>query len=129
MNKKRRCENMNKLQWKRVYETPENNDGYRILVDRLWPRGLKKENAKIDYWAKSITPSAELRQGYHKEEINYDTFAEKYGKELGKNPDFNDFMVLIKKYLKNGNVTLVYANKIPELSHIPTLKDFINLNL
>ena len=95
---------MNKLQWKRVYETPENNDGYRILVDRLWPRGLKKENAKIDYWAKSITPSAELRQAYHKEEINYDTFAEKY-------------------------VTLVYANKIPELSHIPTLKDFINLNL
>ena len=64
------------IKWKRAYEKIEKADGFRILVDKLWPRGLKKEDAKIDYWAKIITPSKELRQNYHKVIIDFENFSE-----------------------------------------------------
>ena len=64
------------IKWKRAYEKIGEADGFRILVDKLWPRGLKKEDAKIDYWAKIITPSKELRQNYHKGIIDFENFSE-----------------------------------------------------
>ena len=73
---------MNNLKWKRIYEDFEKEDGYRILIDRLWPRGLSKEKANIEYWAKDITPSSKIRQEFHKNEINYKVFSEKYKQEL-----------------------------------------------
>ena len=112
-------------QRKRAYEKIEKTDGFRILVDKLWPRGLKKEDAKIDYWAKIITPSKELRQNYHKGIIDFENFSEKYRKELEENSDFKEFEGIILEELKKGNVTMVYASRTPELSHIPVLKEFI----
>lgn len=116
---------MNALFWKRVYMPPAKEDGYRILVDRLWPRGLKKERVALDNWSKFISPSTALRQAYHKGKLDYDDFAAKYKLELENNPYFEEFITLIKNHLKSGNVTLIYSNKEPKYSHIPTLQAHI----
>ena len=72
----------NRILLKRIYEPPEESDGYRILVNRLWPRGIKKEAAHLDEWAKVITPSTEIRRLYHQGEMPFDGFAEAYQEEL-----------------------------------------------
>ena len=118
---------MGNLFWKRVYEPVTRDDGFRILIDRLWPRGLSKEKANIGYWAKSITPSQELRQKYHRGELSFEVFAKGYEDELNSNPDMPDFRLKIIELLQKGNVTLVYASKTPELSHIPILRDKLEL--
>ena len=76
---------MTLIQIKRVYEPEEQSDGYRVLVDKLWPRGIKKESLHYDYWAKEITPSTELRQWYHQnEEKNWEEFRQRYLLELNE---------------------------------------------
>ena len=117
---------MGKLQWKRVYDAPEESDGYRILIDRLWPRGMKKEAAELSDWAKDIAPSTDLRKKYHNGEISYEDFAIAYDKELSENPGLPAFAEEIKDRLRNGNVTLLYAGKEPDKSQIPTLRAHIN---
>ena len=116
---------MGKLLWKRVYDPPEKDDGFRILADRLWPRGISKEKACLDEWAKEITPSADLRQAYHRGEIDYGAFSALYAKELVQSPGAKNFTDKIKTELKKGNVTVLYANKDVEQSHIPVLRRFI----
>ena len=120
---------MNRLIWKRIYEKVEENDGFRVFIDRLWARGIKKENASISYWAKEITPTKELREEYHKGEISFEIFSRKYSDELKKNPYFNQFLQKIKEKLKKENVTFVFASKTPELSHIPILRQYIEKKL
>lgn len=117
---------MGKLQWKRVYDVPEESDGYRILIDRLWPRGMKKEAAELSDWAKDIAPSTDLRKKYHHGEISYEDFAAAYDKELSDNVNLPAFAKEIKDHLRNGNVTLLYAGKEPDKSQIPTLRAYIN---
>ena len=117
---------MGKLQWKRVYDAPEESDGYRILIDRLWPRGMKKEAAELSDWAKDIAPSTDLRKKYHHGEISYEDFATTYDKELSENARLPAFAKEIKDHLRDGNVTLLYAGKDPDKSQIPTLKNHIN---
>ena len=117
---------MGKLQWKRVYDAPEESDGYRILIDRLWPRGIKKEAAELSDWAKDIAPSTDLRKKYHHGEISYEDFAAAYDKELSYNANLPTFAKEIKDHLRDGNVTLLYAGKDPDKSQIPTLKNHIN---
>ena len=120
---------MSRLFWKQVYKLAAEDDGFRILVDRLWPRGLKKEGAALDYWAKSIAPSSALRQAYHQGEIDYPAFRANYERELEHNPDVQRFAALIKERLQCGNVTLVYASKEPEHSHLPALRSHIEKEL
>ncbi len=120
---------MNRLIWKRIYEKVEENDGFRVFIDRLWARGIKKENASISYWAKEITPTKELREEYHKGEISFEIFSRKYSDELKGNPYFNQFLQKIKEKLKKENVTFVFASKTPELSHIPILRKYIEEKL
>ena len=117
---------MGKLQWKRFYDAPEESDGYRILIDRLWPRGMKKEAAELSDWAKDIAPSTDLRKKYHHGEISYEDFAAAYDKELSDNANLPTFAKEIKDHLRDGNVTLLYAGKDPDKSQIPTLKNHIN---
>lgn len=116
---------MGNLLWKRVYNPPEKGDGFRILADRLWPRGISKEKVCLDEWAKEITPSSDLRQAYHRGKIDYETFSALYAKELAQNSGAKDFTDKIKAELKKGNVTVLYANKDVEQSHIPVLRRFI----
>jgi uncharacterized protein YeaO (DUF488 family) len=93
---------------KRVYELPDKHDGRRILVDRLWPRGLTKEKAKIDLWLKDIAPSTELRKWFDHDPGRWDEFKERYLDELKGN---SEQIQLLKQELDKGIVTLVYGAK------------------
>ena len=120
---------MGELRWKRIYDTAEEDDGFRILIDRLWPRGISKADAKLGAWARDVAPSAALRSAYHKNETDYKTFAEVYEKELYDNDEMTEFIEEIKNKLKTGNVTLLYASREPERSQIPVLRSFIEKRL
>lgn len=102
---------MNKLICKRVYEVPSASDGFRILVDRLWPRGISKDNAGIDMWAKEIAPSNELRKWFSHDAERFDCFSEKYLLELESNPAAKDFISLVRSKLEGSDVTLAYGAK------------------
>jgi uncharacterized protein YeaO (DUF488 family) len=93
---------------KRVYEPPDKHDGRRILVDRLWPRGLTKEKAGIDLWLKDIAPSTELRKWFSHNPDRWEEFKERYLAELKDN---SGQIQLLKQELDKGNVTLVYSAK------------------
>jgi len=93
---------------KRVYELPDKHDGRRILVDRLWPRGLTKEKASIDLWLKDIAPSMELRKWFGHNPDRWEEFKERYLAELKGN---SDQIQLLKQELDKGIVTLVYGAK------------------
>ncbi len=120
---------MGVLQLKRVYDAAEPSDGYRILIDRLWPRGLTKEKAAVNYWAKQAAPGAALRLRYHQGLIDYAAFAAAYERELSLSLDAAGLAALIKAKQKEGNVTLVYAGREPEKSHVPVLIRYIQTNM
>jgi uncharacterized protein YeaO (DUF488 family) len=91
---------------KRAYDLPEPADGARILVDRLWPRGVKKTEAAIDQWAKELAPSADLRKWFGHEPGRWEEFCERYAAELSRHPDE---LKHLRELAHNGPVTLVYA--------------------
>jgi uncharacterized protein YeaO (DUF488 family) len=96
---------------KRVYELPDKHDGRRILVDRLWPRGLTKKKASIDLWLKDIAPSTELRKWFDHDPGRWEEFKERYLDELKGN---SEQIQLLKQELDKGIVTLVYGAKDEE---------------
>lgn len=112
---------MGTLQMRRVYEESGENDGCRILVDRLWPRGISKEKAKLDLWAKNIAPSAGLRKWYGHDPEKYPEFCEKYREELSQNPGWADFRKYVSDQLADGNVTLLYGARTGEISNASVL--------
>lgn len=111
-----------RLQLKRVYEPPADTDGMRILVDRLWPRGLSKAEAKIDFWAKEAAPSNELRRWYQHEPEKWPEFRHKYIAELQSNP--GPVQELIAK-IGNGNATLLFGSKEARLNNAAVLIDYL----
>lgn len=116
---------MYELQMKRVYEEAAAEDGRRILVDRLWPRGMKKERAALAEWAKEVTPSPELRKLYHSGEMTFDLFGRAYLEELQKSPAAAAFAKKCRDWLEEGPVTLVYANKNPVENHVLVLRKWL----
>ena len=110
-----------KIHVKRVYDKSEKSDGTRVLVDRLWPRGISKEDAQIDIWAKDLTPSNELRQWFHKDnEKRYKEFVIKYKAELKEQKESaKDRFGALKK------ITLVTSVKDIQQSHVPVLESFL----
>ena len=113
------------LRLKRVYEPYELADGYRILVDRLWPRGIKKEVAHLDEWAKEITPSTEIRRLYHQGEMPFEGFSQAYLEELESNEAAEDFVHNCSEQLKVQNVTLVYAAKNEQENHALVCREWL----
>jgi uncharacterized protein YeaO (DUF488 family) len=105
---------------RRVYEPPEPEDGARVLVDRLWPRGLAKDAARLDEWPKALTPSTELRRWYHAGERSYDEFARRYEAELAA-PEAAELLDHVRDLASKGDVTLLTASKSPEESHAAVL--------
>ncbi len=93
---------------KRVYLPAEDSDGYRVLVDRLWPRGIKKEDARIDLWAKALAPSAELRKWFNHIPERFEAFSEKYKEELKANPEV---ALVLDELRQHDKVTLLYGAK------------------
>ncbi|WP_338673737.1 DUF488 family protein [Streptomyces sp. SCSIO 30461] len=105
---------------RRVYDSPEPGDGVRVLVDRLWPRGVSKERAAIDEWLKEVAPSGELRTWYHKDAARYAEFDARYRRELEAGAATQAFAHLCE-LAAGGPVTLVTSVKSVEASHVPTL--------
>ncbi|MGA7831276.1 MAG: DUF488 domain-containing protein [Terracidiphilus sp.] len=99
---------MTNIRIKRAYEEPDGEDGTRILVDRLWPRGLTKEKAKVDLWLKDVAPSTELRKWFAHDPAKWAEFRSRYLDELKKN---KEQLSLLREEAMKGAVTLVYGAK------------------
>jgi len=111
-----------KIQLKRAYKPPEKQDGTRLLVERLWPRGLTKEKAAIDEWFKDVAPSQELRKWYAHDPKKWETFRRRYLEELRGNPEA---VSRLRERVKAGPVTFVFAAKDEEHNSALVLKKFI----
>jgi uncharacterized protein YeaO (DUF488 family) len=107
---------------KRIYESPAPSDGFRVLVERLWPRGLKKTDAALDLWLKDIAPSPELRQWFGHDPAKWEEFCRRYWSEL---MDRKDAVKLLKEKLHEGKVTLVYGSKDEKHNAAVALKRFL----
>jgi len=110
------------IKLKRAYEKPAKDDGERILVERLWPRGLTKEQAKIDLWLKDVAPSAELRKWFGHDPDRWVEFRQRYLKELRQN---TDPIKLLKRKAKEGTITLIYAARDEDHNSALVLKQFL----
>ncbi len=104
---------------KRVYEPAEAADGFRVLVDRLWPRGLTHEQAAIDLWLKEIAPSADLRTAWHHDPDRSDEFADRYRAELDHSPAVEQLVAVLREH---PVVTLVHASRDPRVNHATVLR-------
>lgn len=107
------------INFKRVYDTPEAADGARILCDRLWPRGIKKDALQLAQWCRDACPSHSLRKNYHAATIDFKQFARAYLDELASQPEA---LLPIMVCARQGPVTLLSAVKAFENSHLPVLK-------
>ncbi len=109
---------------KRVYASFSTKDGYRILVDRLWPRGIKKSELKMDEWVKELAPSPALRKWFSHRADRWKEFQIQYGREL-KNPESLQKLRELAKQSQNSTLTLLYAAKDEMYNHAVVLKSFI----
>ena len=110
------------IRLKRAYDEPAQNDGYRILVDRVWPRGISKKEARLDEWLKNIAPSAELRKWFDHDPDKWEQFLERYFRELDEHPD------LIRNLAgraKDSGITLVFAARDTEHNNAVALKNYL----
>jgi uncharacterized protein YeaO (DUF488 family) len=113
---------MGSIRIKRIYEPVEAKDGSRILVDRLWPRGIKKENAHVHHWMKSIAPSTDLRKWFAHDPVKWGSFQKKYKEELKKTDALDELIAYVKKYKK---VTLLYAARDEQHNHAVVLQEIL----
>lgn len=111
------------IQIKRVYEDVSDDDGYRVLIDRLWPRGLSKDKAQIDVWLREIAPSTELRQWYQHDPEKWDEFKKRYFHELDSQPDV---VQQLADLVKKQRVTLVYSSKNEDINNAVALKAYLH---
>lgn len=109
------------FQIKRIYELPEPSDGTRVLVDRLWPRGIKKTDAHLDCWMKEAAPSTELRRWFGHLPARFDEFRRRYEEELRDNPTIGE----LRKLGGRKRVTLLYAAHDPEVNHALVLRSVL----
>ncbi len=110
------------IKLKRVYDRPEKGDGLRILVDRLWPRGLTKEKAKIDLWMKEIAPSHALRKWVHHDPKRWPEFKKRYFAELAKN---KELVENILSQSKGQTLTLLFAAKDEQQNNAVALREYL----
>ncbi|WP_438492627.1 DUF488 domain-containing protein [Paenibacillus sp. IHBB 3054] len=113
------------LRLKRIYEEAKPEDGYRILVDRLWPRGISKQEAAIDEWMKEIAPSPELRKWFGHEPGRFAGFTSSYIKELEEDPERGRLAAKIDELVLGHEVTLVYGAKDPVHNHANVLLEWL----
>ena len=107
---------------KRVYDEPADDDGYRVLVDRLWPRGVSKERAQLDLWLKEVAPSPPLRTEFAHMQERFADFRAAYEAELESNPGVGTLRELAAE---NGKVTLLFGARDPETNHARVLLEFL----
>ena len=110
------------IRTKRIYEEPSADDGLRVLVDRLWPRGISKEEARIDRWEKDLAPTTELRRWFGHDPAKWEEFLQRYRAELG---DKKELLSRLQREANDGTVTLLYAAKDEEHNNAVALKQYI----
>ena len=110
---------------KRVYDEVEKDDGIRVLVDRLWPRGIKKEEVKIDLWLKEVAPSIELRKWFSHDPFRWKEFCKRYREELIKDEEKKIALSELTKIATRGKLTLVYSAKDKEHNNAIVLKKLL----
>jgi uncharacterized protein YeaO (DUF488 family) len=111
-----------RVKLKRAYDMPSDKDGYRILVDRIWPRGASKEKLKIDDWAKDVAPSTELRKWFGHDPDKWDEFKKRYFRELKKKKEIVD---RIRAQMKHHFVTFVFSAKDEKFNNAVALKEYL----
>lgn len=116
---------MAKVRVRRVYDEPRDDDGQRVLVDRIWPRGLAKDDAALDDWCKQVAPSTELRKWYGHEEERFEEFSRRYRKEL-EEPEQSEALDDLRKRAHKGRLTLLTAAKRSDISQATVLADLLN---
>ena len=114
-----------KIVIKRIYDDAEDSDGQRVLVDRIWPRGVSKEQAQLDQWMKDIAPSAELRTWWDHDPDRLDEFAQRYEQELSDDDHAEAVDELIDLIHANERVTLLYAAKDEDINHAKVLQNYL----
>lgn len=107
---------------KRIYDPPEESDGYRVLVDRLWPRGVSRERAALDAWFKDVAPSPDLRNWWDHDPDRMDEFAARYRAELAENPAVNELRHVLAE---RAAVTLLYGAHDPAVNHAVVLEEVL----
>ncbi|MGB7632895.1 MAG: DUF488 family protein [Nitrososphaeraceae archaeon] len=107
----------------RIYDNPKGDKSFRILVDRLWPRGLSKEKVRVDLWQKDIAPSNTLRKWFGHDEKKWDKFKHKYFKELDKNNDVVN--TIIRMTQEQDSITLLYGAKEKRFNNAVALKEYL----
>jgi uncharacterized protein YeaO (DUF488 family) len=112
----------NNVKLKRAYDPPAANDGTRILIDRLWPRGVTKKRAAIDQWMKDIAPSTELRKWFRHDPARWDKFRRRYAKEVHQHADLLD---QLRSLARQGPITLVYSAHDEKHNDAVELRDLI----
>lgn len=110
------------IQLKRVYDLPDSADGARFLVERIWPRGVKRSSLEIRAWLKDVTPSADLRKWFHHDPARWEEFRRRYFAELEENPAP---WLLLLKAARSENVTLMYSSHDSEHNNAVALKEFL----
>lgn len=113
---------MGEIRLKRAYDEPAKNDGRRVLIDRIWPRGVKKEDLALDDWCKEVAPSTDLRQWFDHDPERWDRFKQRYFEELADNSEAIDDLV---KTAKEGRLTLVYAASEEKFNNAVALKEYL----
>lgn len=114
-----------KIVIKRIYDDAEDSDGHRVLVDRLWPRGLSKERADLDDWFKDVAPSPELRTWWDHDPDRFNDFTQRYEHELSDEVHAEAIEQLIELIHKSDRVTLLYAAKDESVNHAAVLQDYL----
>lgn len=110
------------VQIKRIYDPAEAGDGYRVLVDHVWPRGVSRERAQLDEWARELAPSDELRQWFDHVPVRFDEFRARYRRELG---DHDELIEKLRDRAKNGRLTIVYAARDREHNNAAVLAELV----
>jgi uncharacterized protein YeaO (DUF488 family) len=112
------------IRTKRVFDKRSAEDGFRVLVDRLWPRGVRKESAALDYWAKELSPSDQLREFYHHDPRRWSAFRRKFREELD-NPASIAALARLGELAKKGNVTLLFASRETVKNNAAVVKEIL----
>ncbi|MGX7108651.1 DUF488 domain-containing protein [Facklamia miroungae] len=120
---------MAEIKLRRAYDQKGRDDGYRILVDRIWPRGIKKEELSFSWWPKEIAPSKDLRQDFDHDPEKFSTFKENYQKELDNHSMKDELLEKVSKQLTKHHVTLVYGAKDEQHNQAVVLKEWLEKNL
>ena len=113
---------MKSINIKRVYDDKSEDDGYRVFIDRLWPRGVKKEDAHFDEWLKDLAPSTELRKWFDHDPERFDEFRKRYKKEL---QDHKEELEKLRNKANSEKITLLYATKDEEMNNAVVVKEIL----